>query len=167
MPPWFRDELTAHARALSDEGRRRAQFAAAALENGELNIGHLHEAGVLLVAGTASPYPGVFFGEGLHRELELLVEAGLTPLEAISVATRNAAVLMNAEDEWGTLKPGLAADLILVDGRPDRDISHTREITMVMQGVGARKATHGRWPSEHRVTPRSRATSAVPAESSG
>ncbi len=135
MPPWFRAALTTHAtRELTAAERGRAERAAAGLATGTSNVGRLHDAGVLLVAGTDSPYPGVFFGEGLHRELELLVEAGLAPLEAISVATRNPAVLMNAEREWGTLRPGLVADLIVVDGRPDQTISDTRRIHLVMQG---------------------------------
>ncbi len=134
MPPWFQDELVAHAtRDLSEEDEGRARMAAAGLENGKANVRRLRAAGVLLVAGTDSPYPGVFFGEGLHRELELLVEAGLTPLEAISAATRNAALLLGAEDEWGTLTPGLAADLILVRGRPDQQNSDSRRIELVMQ----------------------------------
>jgi imidazolonepropionase-like amidohydrolase len=51
------------------------------------NAKRLSDAGVLLAAGTDSPYPGDYYGEGLHRELELLVEAGLTPLQAIRAAT--------------------------------------------------------------------------------
>lgn len=82
----------------------------------------LFDAGVLLAAGTDAPYPGVFQGEGIHRELELLVEAGLTPLEAITVATKNAAELMGDGGEWGTLTPERRADIVLVRGRPDRSI---------------------------------------------
>jgi len=69
-------------------------------------------------------------GEGLHRELELLVEAGFTPLEAISIATQNAARFIGAND-WGTVQPGKLATLIIVDGRPDRDISQTRKVVGV------------------------------------
>jgi len=61
------------------------------------------------------------------------VEAGLSPLEAITIATKNAALLMNAGDEWGTLAPGRAANLILIAGRPDKNISETRQIEMVIQ----------------------------------
>ncbi len=135
MPPWFIEDLTEHATAELDErGRAMADVMAAGLEAGMDNVRRAHEAGVLLVAGTDSPYPGVFYGESLHRELELLVEAGLSPLEAITVATHNAAVLMGAEDEWGSLAPGLAADLLLIAGRPDLDISDTRELAVVVQG---------------------------------
>jgi len=64
------------------------------------NVRTLHQSGVMLVACTDAPYPGVIQGEGIHREMELLVEAGLSPLEAISSATSNAAALMKAEG-WG------------------------------------------------------------------
>lgn len=104
----------------------------AGLQGSKENAALLHKNGVMLVAGTDAPYPGVLLGEGIHRELELLVSAGLTPLEAISTATRNAAKLMKAED-WGVLKSGNKADLIVVNGRPDRNISETRSIEMVMQ----------------------------------
>ena len=96
------------------------------------NIRKLHAAGVPIIAGTDSPYPGVYYGEGLHRELELLVEAGLTPLEAISAATRNAAVFMR-DTTWGTIEPGRRADLLLVNGRPHERIGDARRISAVMQ----------------------------------
>lgn len=135
MPPWFRESLVAFAgREMDDRSAQGEQRMTAGLAVMMANVRALHDAGVLLVAGTDAPYPGVYYGEGLHRELELLVEAGLTPLEAISAATRNAAVLLGEEDAWGTLQPGLAADLVLVDGRPDRDIGDTRRIRWVMQG---------------------------------
>jgi len=96
------------------------------------NVLALHEAGVLIVAGTDAPYPGVIQGESIHRELELLVEAGLSPLEAISTATSNAAELMGAEN-WGSIEVGNFANLVVVGGRPDRQISDSRKINLVMQ----------------------------------
>ena len=96
------------------------------------NTKRLFEAGILLSAGTDAPYPGVFMGEGIHRELELLVEAGLTPLEAITVATKNAALLMEDAEEWGTLAQGKLANVLVVDGRPDKAISQTRNVDIVI-----------------------------------
>jgi imidazolonepropionase-like amidohydrolase len=128
-PPWFLEELRAFASRPSSETD-------AALERtraGQINAKKLFDAGVLLAAGTDAPDPGVFQGEGLHRELELLVEAGLTPIEAITVGTRNAARLMNAENDWGTLTAGSLANVVVVRGRPDRNISETRNIEMVIQ----------------------------------
>jgi imidazolonepropionase-like amidohydrolase len=56
-----------------------------------------------VIAGTDAPYPGDFQGEGIHREFEV-VESGLTPIDAISSATRNASRLMKASNDWGTLR---------------------------------------------------------------
>ncbi|HMA54644.1 MAG TPA: amidohydrolase family protein, partial [Acidobacteriota bacterium] len=58
---------------------------------------------------------------------------GLTPLQALTLATRNAARLMGAEAEWGSLAPGQRADILVVNGRPDRRIADTRNIDMVMR----------------------------------
>jgi imidazolonepropionase-like amidohydrolase len=128
-PPWFLEELRTSASRPSGE----MEAALGRIREGQKNAKKLFDAGVLLAAGTDAPYPGVFQGEGLHRELELLVEAGLTPLEAISVGTRNAARLMNAEREWGTLVAGSLANVVVVRGRPDRNVSESRNIEMVIQ----------------------------------
>ena len=133
-PPSFQSALREHAtRDLTDDDTQAATAAGRKLDFATENVRRLHRAGVRLIAGTDAPYPGVFQGEGLHRELELLVEAGLSPIEAITTATKNAAILIGAED-WGTLTPGKVADLVVVDGRPDRNIRRTRAIHMVMQG---------------------------------
>jgi hypothetical protein len=133
-PPAFLAALREHAtQDLTDEDKKAAAANGVKLDIATKNVQRLHRAGVLLVAGTDAPYPGVAQGEGIHRELELLVEAGLSPLEAITTATRNAALLIGAED-WGTITAGKVADLIVVEGRPDRDIRRTRDIHMVMRG---------------------------------
>ena len=95
------------------------------------NVKRLIDSGVLVAAGTDAPYPGVFLGEGLHRELELLVEAGLTPLQAISVATKNAALLME-DTTWGTITVGKRADLLIINGDPAHRIADSRNIEMVI-----------------------------------
>jgi imidazolonepropionase-like amidohydrolase len=104
-----------------------------ALLNAENDVKRLAQAGILIAAGTDAPYPGDFQGEGIHHELELLVESGLTPLEAITIATKNAARIMNAETEWGTLEPGKLANLVIVDGKPDQNISDTKKIVAVVK----------------------------------
>ncbi|HXW89972.1 MAG TPA: amidohydrolase family protein [Terriglobales bacterium] len=105
----------------------------AALLDDESNVKRLIQAGILIAAGTDAPYPGDFQGEGIHRELELLVESGLTPLEAITIATKNAALIVNAAQEWGTLEPGKLADLVIVNGKPDQTIRDTRNIVGVVR----------------------------------
>ncbi len=66
----------------------------------------------------------------IHVEMELLVEAGLTPMEAILSATRNPAEEMHRENDLGVIKPGSLADVVLVEGNPLEDISRTQNIKM-------------------------------------
>jgi imidazolonepropionase-like amidohydrolase len=130
-PPAFLEGLRAEAsRQLSSAETERAQRWVGLLQNAMGNARALVQSGVLLTAGTDAPYPGDMQGEGLHRELELLVEAGFTPLEAISIATQNAARFIGAND-WGTIQTGKLATLLIIDGRPDRDISQTRKVVSV------------------------------------
>ncbi|HVO47922.1 MAG TPA: amidohydrolase family protein [Steroidobacteraceae bacterium] len=130
-PPSFLDGLRAEAaRKLTPQEQDATQESIRHFQNALANAKSLFRAGVLLTSGTDAAYPGDFQGEGLHHELELLVESGLTPLEAITVATQNAARFVGATD-WGTLQPGKQATLIIVDGRPDRNISDTRRIAAV------------------------------------
>jgi len=95
-------------------------------------LGRLYAAGVPLVAGTDS-----IAGFTLHRELELYVEAGVPPGEAIRIATENGARYAGVLAETGTIEHGKRADLILVDGDPTRNISDIRRISYVLKdGVG-------------------------------
>jgi imidazolonepropionase-like amidohydrolase len=88
----------------------------------------LHRAGLRIVAGTDQVVPG----HSLHREIELYVRAGFTPLAAIQAATIVPARVMGLSSEVGTLEAGKRADLIIVDGNPLQDIRHTRNIHVVM-----------------------------------
>ena len=133
-PAEFLAALRAFAAGPVDERTRAsAGHNAERLRKRAANVKALFDAGVLLAAGTDAPYPGVFQGEGIHRELELLVEAGLRPLDALTLATRNAARLLGAESQWGTLEAGRRADLVVVRGRPDLQIQDTRNVELVMQ----------------------------------
>jgi imidazolonepropionase-like amidohydrolase len=82
----------------------------------------LHDAGAGLLLGSDAPQIFNVPGFSLHRELVAIVAAGLTPYEAIRTGTATPAVFFEAEDELGTLRPGLAADMILVDGNPLDDV---------------------------------------------
>jgi imidazolonepropionase-like amidohydrolase len=95
-------------------------------------------AGGLLVVGTdPTGYGGCIAGYGSWRAIELLVEAGLTPLEAIQVATFNGARLLGIETQTGTIETGKAADLIIVNGDPSKNISDLRNTEIVFKdGVG-------------------------------
>lgn len=95
----------------------------------------LHEAGVTILAGTdANNAPGracpIVHGAAMHRELELLVDSGLTPVEALVAATSGPAAYFGLHDR-GRIAPGLRADLLLVDGDATRDITATRSICQV------------------------------------
>lgn len=90
--------------------------------------------GVAIVAGTDGLLDRRDSLPGIHRELELLVAAGLAPMQALQSATRNAARAMGVDEERGTLEPGRVADLLLLDGDPSADIRNTRRIRLVVQG---------------------------------
>lgn len=91
-----------------------------------------HQAGGRVVAGSDAGIPSVFAGSGLIRELELLVEAGLSPREALVTATSTAAAAMRA-DHIGAISPGRAADFLVVDGDPLSDIAATRSVQLVLR----------------------------------
>jgi len=93
-------------------------------------VRQMKRAGVPILAGTDGPYPQG--GEALHSELELLVEAGLTPLQALQAATRDAAAAMAVTKDVGTVEVGKTADLVLLDADPLKDISNTRRINAVV-----------------------------------
>lgn len=132
-PPWFLTELREFMnKPQTDQEKRDTAQAIAEFEECKRNVKKFHDAGILLAAGTDAPYPGVFQGESLHRELELLVEAGLTPLQALRAATYDAARLMKAEDDWGSIAPGMRANLLIVAGHPAEKISDTRKIETVI-----------------------------------
>jgi imidazolonepropionase-like amidohydrolase len=86
-----------------------------------------------VVAGSATPDPYVLPGAGLQRELELLVEAGLTPLQAISAATKVAAEFLGQAAHLGTLEVGKLADLVILGGNPLEDIYQIRQVEVVLR----------------------------------
>jgi imidazolonepropionase-like amidohydrolase len=99
------------------------------------NVRRLHAAGVTILAG-ADAQMGVFPGPGLHRELGKLVEAGLSPAEALRAATGDAArfVARSDDPEFGIVGEGKIADLLLVEGDPTTDIGVMSSIRAVFQG---------------------------------
>jgi hypothetical protein len=97
-------------------------------------VGALHRAGVPLLAGTDSTDAFVVAGFSLHQELELLVAAGLTPLQALQAATLSAARFQAQGSERGSVDKGRVADLVLLDANPLEDIRNTRRIAGVVVG---------------------------------
>jgi imidazolonepropionase-like amidohydrolase len=90
--------------------------------------GALHKAGVPIVTGTDQTIPG----HSLHREIELYVQAGFTPMEAIQAATIVPARVMGVDKEVGTVEAGKRADIILVDGNPLESIHNIRKVKYVI-----------------------------------
>lgn len=111
---------------------RTLQFGDGVLRVDLANVRRLEDAGVRLATGTDVPAP--WREHGVHLEMELLVMAGLTPLEAIRAATLDAARCLGVERDLGSVEVGKFADLIVVDGDPATDIRDTRRIRWVVLG---------------------------------
>lgn len=103
----------------------------------------LHDEGADLALGSDAPQWWNVPGFSARRELELMVQAGLTPFEALATGTREAARYFAQEQEWGTIAPGLVADLLLFDANPLEDIGNVWEQSGVM--------IRGRWISGDEV----------------
>jgi imidazolonepropionase-like amidohydrolase len=108
------------------------QLAKAEFDESKKIVGLMYQAGVPILAGTDTMNPHCFPGFGIHDELALLVEAGLSPLAALQAATRNAAQFVGQLDSRGTIEVGKTADLVLLDKDPLADIHNTRSIRAVV-----------------------------------
>src|SRR6185369_12648696 len=95
-------------------------------------VGAMNKAGVPILAGTDTGNPFCFPGFSLHDELELLVKAGLTPIEALRAATISPAKFMGVDDVAGTIDKGKRADLVLLDANPLEQITNTKRINSVV-----------------------------------
>jgi hypothetical protein len=100
----------------------------------------LHDEGAGLLLGSDAPQVFNVPGFSLHRELRYLVQAGLTPYQALSTGTREAARFLGTPGDFGTVEPGRRADLILIEGDPLKDVGNLRRRAGVMVG--------GRWLPE-------------------
>lgn len=107
---------------------------AAAFKIALQNVKKLHDAGVLVALGTDSgAFPIRAQGFAEHLELELLVEAGLSPQDAILAATQNAARVLRIEKDYGTIEKGKIADLLILNANPLENIRNTRKIAAVFK----------------------------------
>lgn len=96
-------------------------------------VGRLPEAGVGVMAGTDTPIAFLTPGFSLHEELRLLVNSGLTPIQALEAATARPAEYFDMQDELGTVEPGKIADLLLLDANPLDKIENTQKIRAVIK----------------------------------
>ncbi len=104
----------------------------AAFKTALKNLKKIYDAGITVALGTDSgAFPVRTQGFTEHLEMELMVQAGLTPLQAITVSTRNAAKAIRIDNEYGTIEKGKKADLIILDADPVKDIKNTRKISAV------------------------------------
>jgi hypothetical protein len=128
---WFPDADSAASRGLDGDGRyvRRDFF-----EQAKAQVYRAHQLGVKLLAGTDNIDTYVFTGSGLHDELEMMVDAGLSPLQALQTATINAAIFAGLEKDFGSLGKGKQADMVLLNSNPLADINNIRDIEGVFLG---------------------------------
>ncbi|HYG47856.1 MAG TPA: amidohydrolase family protein [Allosphingosinicella sp.] len=103
----------------------------------------LHDSGAGLLLGSDAPQVFNVPGFSLHRELAYLVQAGLTPYQALATGTREVARFLGTPDDFGTVQPGRRADLILIEGDPLKDVANLRRRAGVMVG--------GRWLPEAEI----------------
>jgi len=113
------------------------EFHVNAFKQMEAFVGLVNKAGAKIVVGSHSDVPHAKRGWAYQRELELLVDSGLTPMEAIVAGTMNNARYFRIQDRLGSVEAGKLADLVIVEGDPLKDISNMRRVKRVM--------LNGRW----------------------
>jgi imidazolonepropionase-like amidohydrolase len=144
LTPDARSALLTNKLSAGDEATIRRRYGAegsptAAAFKKELEFEHAFaQAGGVLLAGLdPTGMGGVIAGFGDQREVELLVEAGFTPLEAIHIATANGAQFLGELDRIGTIAPGKQADLVVIKGDPSKQIEDIENVeTVFKNGVG-------------------------------
>jgi hypothetical protein len=132
----LRSHLAARAAAAASPARA-AKLEAALKKEMAFELAFVRAGGLLLAGPDPTGNGGVLPGFGDHREVELLVEAGFSPVEAIQVATANGARYLGRLDRIGTVEAGKNADLVVVNGDPGRRIQDIENVEIVFKdGVG-------------------------------
>lgn len=122
---WWNDAMPAQRDHISVQNQARCRLRMSLVSS-------MERVGVPLLAGSDAANPFVIWGFSLHDELLLMVEAGLSPLQALRTATLNPARFLEATDSLGKVERGMIADLVLLDGNPLDDIRNTRKIAAVV-----------------------------------
>lgn len=124
-------------RARISDGAATSDAAAIFKKEMEFEREFSKQGGLLLAGLDPTGYGGVIAGFGDQREVELLVEAGFTPLEAIHIATSNGAEFLGELDKIGTLAVGKAADIVVLQGDPSSNIKDIEKVeTVFKDGIG-------------------------------
>ena len=120
--------------------------AIASYQKQQRSLARLNAAGVTIALGDDTGIETTFYGYGEHHELELMVAAGMTPMQAIVAATKTPARILKL-DRLGTLASGKSADFIVLDANPLESISNTKKISRVYQRGQEvdRAALRSRW----------------------
>jgi hypothetical protein len=126
-----------------DPTANRAERGRSSWSKAQALVRFLHHEGVRLLVGSGSPDETIA-GDGFHRELRLLVEAGIPSLDVLSMATRNAAIALGILHDRGTLEAGKRADFVVLDANPVEDIEAARSVSfVVLEGKGWRPLAEG------------------------
>jgi imidazolonepropionase-like amidohydrolase len=145
LEPGVYEMITSQKYKDSVKADKKTPIETAALPIAMKNFKKLYDAGILVALGTdsgATSTRPIGFSE--HREMQLMVQAGLTPLQVITIATKNGAELLRASNEFGTLRPGLRANFIVLDKDPSTDIRNTETISAVWKN--GKKVSDGPHP---------------------
>jgi imidazolonepropionase-like amidohydrolase len=142
-PTWLDDPLLAESasapaiKKTADVYTARAggaprTAAIASYQKQQRSLARLNAAGVTIALGDDTGIENTFYGYGEHHELELMVAAGMTPMQALVAATRTPAALLKL-DRLGTIARGKSADFVVLDANPLENISNTKKISKVYQ----------------------------------
>ena len=140
MPPEMVDQWIARVDSIYENPNFDSSAAQRLIANRMRMLSSLHEGGVGILLGTDAPQVFSVPGFSIHREMDRMVAAGMTPYEVIASGTRSVGEYFENEDQFGTIEVGARADLILVEANPLEDVSHIARRRGVM--------VRGRWLPE-------------------
>jgi imidazolonepropionase-like amidohydrolase len=136
VPFWLKRSVDAWRRTATTRAAESDSAARAAEERATRRLAlikKMYDKKIPFLAGTDAPAGyDLVPGASLHRELQLFVRAGLTPLQALQTATLNPATYFGKTSDWGTITPGKVADLVVLRANPLVDIANTRAVAAVV-----------------------------------
>lgn len=148
LSPEMQERMVGIPAYIDDEG---AACLDRAIEKQLEFVRRVHERGGLVLAGTDPVSPKVVPGYGIHAEMANFVRAGISPLDAISIATRNGAIALGLSDRVGTVEAGKRADLVVVRGDPSSDISRIGNTVWVFKAGQQYDPAHLRQSARGRI----------------